>query len=976
MRTGINPLYKTILALVFFLQSQNGFGQNDPDMPNFPGNTMTKEEFMILRSEAIGVRRGIIKDTPFNPMDRIVAIRKMEEQERILALNHAPQVAWTEIGPNPIPNGQVQSGSQLPVSGRTISIAVHPTDANIVYVGTAQGGLYRTTDGGTTWTPMLDNALSLAIGSVAISPSQPETIYVGTGEPNFSSDSYFGVGIYRIDNASSGSPTITGPLGSSSFNGRAVSKIIVHPTDPATIFVSSTSGVGGIRSASTSPLPNVGVYRSTNATAASPTFTQIGVLGSPNNNINVRDIAIDPSNANILLANLVANGGGIYRSINALAATPTWTSIVTFSSTSTSGLTAEFAAIHPGADINATFYIATGNNTVVTNAGRVLKSTDGGASFSQINSVTFCSPQCFYNIAVAVDPTNVNNVYIGGTGANTFDRSTNGGTTFTPVQDNIHTDSHVIAVAPSAPATIYFGSDGGIYKSTNSGTTWTSLNNATFRATQFMSIAVHPTDLNYTIGGTQDNGTEYRNSAGTWTRSDFGDGGYAVIDQNAVNTTNVNMYHTYYNANTLTGYAYVGLSSATEGTWFYRGCNPPGNPSPTNGITCTATINFYAPLERGPGNPNSIYYGADRLYRSVDLGVNNATVSQTFASPISAIGIAASNDNVRIIGRNDGGLFGTTTGSAVLTDLDAGNAVPNSPIARTVVAPSDVNTAYVTLSAFNVVNVWKTTNLNNANPTWTAAAGSGGTALPLVPVNSIVVAPTNANKVFAGTDIGVYYSADGGATWNPFGTGLPRVAVFGMAITAGNVLRIATHGRGMWEITLSGVLSVKWLSVSGNLTNQKQAMIGWKVNETNVYSYEVQKSTDGRNFSSIGTVNSKGNGENSYEFTESASLQGTAFYRIKQVDIDGRPGFSSIIRLTTDSRANVTVYPNPAVDQMIVTVGRELRDTKMLLTDLAGKVLRSFTIQQLSFTFDLTPYPKGVYILKFDGGVSERIIKL
>ncbi len=972
MRNILKRICKTILALFFFVQSQSSFGQNDPDMPNFPGNTMTKEEFMILRSEAIGVRRGIIKDTPFNPMDRILAIRKMEDQERILALNHAPQVAWTEIGPNPIPNGQVVSGSQLAVSGRTIAIAVHPTNANIVYVGTAQGGLYRTTDGGTTWTPLLDNALSLAIGSVAISPSQPETIYVGTGEPNFSSDSYFGVGIYRIDNASSPTPTITGPLGSSSFNGRSVSKIVVHPTDPATIFVSSTSGVGGIRSAATSPVPNVGVYRSTNATAASPTFTQIGVLASPNNNISVRDIAIDPSNANILLANLVANGGGIYRSANALAATPTWASIVTFSSTSTSGLTAEFAAIHPGADANATFYLATGNNTVVTNAGRVLKSTDGGATFSQINAVNFCNPQCFYNIAVDVDPTNVNNVYIGGTGANTFSRSTNGGTTFTPVQDNLHTDSHVIAVAPSSPTTIYYGSDGGIYKSTNSGTTWTSLNNATFRATQFMGIAVHPTDFNFTIGGTQDNGTEYRNTSGTWTRSDFGDGGYAVIDQNAVNTTNVNMYHTYFNSTTLAGYGVASLSTVTEGGWTFRGCNGISG----NGIVCPTTVNFYAPLERGPGNPNSIYYGADRLYRSVDLGVNNATVSQTFTSAISAIGIAPSNDNVRIIGRNDGGLFGTTTGSAVLTDLDAGNTVPNSTIVRTVVAPSDVNTAYVTLSVFNVVNVWKTTNLNNANPTWTAAAGSGGTALPLVPVNAIVVAPTNSSKVFAGTDIGVYYSADGGATWNPFGTGLPRVAVFGMAITAGNVLRIATHGRGMWEITLSGVLSVKWLSVSGNLSSQKQALIGWKVNEANVMSYEIQKSADGRNFTGIGIVNSKGDGVNNYDFTEPTILQGTAFYRIKQIDKDGSPGFSSIIRLTTDPRANVTVYPNPAVDQMIVTVGRELQNTKMLLTDMAGKVLQSFTIQQLSFTFDLTSYPKGVYMLKFNGGISERIIKL
>lgn len=975
MKTSHKRLCKTLLAAFLFIQCQTVFGQGDPDMPEFRGNTMTKEEFMIRRSEAIAMKRGILKDVPFNPADRIAAIRKMEEQERMLLLTPGfAAAAWTEIGPNPIPNGQVQSGTQLPVSGRTISIAVHPTNANIVYVGTAQGGLYRTTDGGTTWTPLLDNALSLAIGSVAISPSQPETIYVGTGEPNFSADSYFGAGIYRIDNASSGSPTVTGPIGSAEFSGRAIGKIIVHPTDPATIFVASTSGVGGIVAASTSPLPNRGVYRSTNATSVTPAFTQIGVLASPNNNFSVRDIAIDPSNPNILVANLVAGGGGIYRSTNALAVTPTWTQVFTFNSGSggTSNLTAEFASVHPIADADATFYAAVGNNASGSGAGRVLKSTDGGATFSQINTVTFCSPQCFYNIAIDVDPTNKNNVYIGGTGANTFARSTDGGTTFMPTQNNIHTDSHAIGVAPSSPTTIYFGSDGGIYKSTNSGTTWSSLNNATFRATQFMSIAVHPTDLNYTIGGTQDNGTEYLNTSGVWTRFDFGDGGYSVIDQNAVNTTNVNMYHTYFNGSTLTGYAYAGLSSVTEGGWAFRGCQG----STANGISCTGTINFYAPLERGPGTPiNSIYYGADRLYRSIDLGVNNATVSQVFTSPISAIGISPQNDNVRIIGRNDGGIFGTTTGSTTLTDLDAGNTVPNSPIARTVIAPSDVNTAYVTISAFNVVNVWKTTNLNNPSPTWTAAAGSGGTALPLVPVNSFVVSPTNANKVFAGTDIGVYYSSDGGTTWNPFGTGLPKVAVFGMAIAAGNTLRIATHGRGMWETSLSGVLPVKWLSVTGNLTAQKQALISWKVNETNVKNYEIEKSTDGRSFTGIGIVNSRGSGENSYEYREPASLQGTAFYRIRQMDINAKPGYSSIIRLTSNQQAGVSVYPNPAKDQVTITVGHDLVNTEMLLTDLTGKVLLVYNIQQLSFTLDLSTYANGLYLLKFSQGISEKIIK-
>lgn len=816
----------------------------DPDMGPFESNLkgMSREEFMLKKAEYIAGLRGVEKDKPFNPQFRIDAISKQEKQEEARAKlpgsnqKDAILAAWTEIGPNPIPNGQVLSGTQLPVSGRTIAIAVHPTNPNIVYVGTAQGGLYRTTDGGTTWTPLLDNALSLAIGAVAIAPSQPDTIYVGTGEGNFSADSFFGVGIYRIDNASTGAPTVTGPLGNASFNGRAVSEIIVHPTDPATIFVASTSGIGGLISAGTSPLPNVGVYRSTNATSGAPTFTQIGVLASPNNNFNVRDIVIDPSNPNILLANLVVGNGGIYRSTNALAATPTWTQIVLMANgtVGTSNIATEFAAIHPVGDTNATFYAATGNVAAGNGAGRILKSTDGGATFAQINATAFCSGQCFYNIAIDVDPTNVNNVYAGGTGlSGTFLRSTNGGTTFTTSQANLHTDSHAIAVAPSLPSTIYFGSDGGIYKSTDGGTTWASLNNTTFRATQFMGLAVHPIDTNFTIGGTQDNGTEYRNSAGTWTRADFGDGGYSAIDQNAINTTNVTIYHTYFNqTNSLIGFSRVSATTcATEGNWAFKGVgagvftNACGDVEGSNGINATDAVRFYAPLKLGPGNPNTVYFGTDRLYRSTNRGDTMTVVSQapiTAGVTISAIGISPQNDNVRVVGQSNGGIFGTTTGSTTLTDMDPTNAVPNNAVARVVISPTDANTAYVTLSAFNVVNVWKTTTLSslmiNVAPTWTAANGTGANVLPQVPVNAFVIDPLNTNNIYAGTDIGVYNSIDGGANWVPFGTGLPRVAVFDMAMAPGRIIRIATHGRGMWQIPAIAPSAAN-VSISGRVVD-------------------------------------------------------------------------------------------------------------------------------------------------------------
>lgn len=776
----------------------------DPDTGPFDSG-MSKEEFMMLRAEAIGAKRGVEKDKPFDPRKRVAAIRQlegMESERRDLPLSAAKTsvlAAWSEIGPNPIPNGQVVAGPQLAVSGRVISIAVHPANPDIAYVGTAQGGLFRTVNGGAVWTPLMDNALSLATGAIAIAPSQPETIYVGTGEHNFSSDSFFGVGVYRIDEAST-TATLTGPLNRDEtdadiFTGRGISRIIVHPTDPATIFVASTTGVGGLVSTAMSILPNRGIYRSNNATSANPSFAKLTGLAA-NVNASVRDIATDPLNPNLLVASVVqtAGVGGIYVSTDALATSPVFAQREIFNSATTGELTAEFAVHHIDGP-NPTIYAATGNL-----GGRILKSIDSGLTWTQQIDNNFCGGQCFYNIALAVDPVDANRLYLGGTGGTTtFGISSNGGTSFTNSQSGLHTDSHVIAVAPSRPTTIYFGSDGGIYKSVDSGVTWASLNNTTFMATQFMGLAVHPTDPNFTIGGTQDNGTNLYRPDGTWTRADFGDGGFAVIDQGATGTANLNMYHTYFNnAATLQGYAYItNGTNPTEGSWARRGCSTSG--ATVNGITCNGVIRFYAPLEQGPGTPNTVYYGSDRLYRSDDTGLTHTVVSQNpivSGIPLTAIGIAPQDDRIRITGLSNGALWGTTTGSTVLANLDPGNAIPNGAIARVVIDPQNADIAYVTLSAFGVINVWRTGNLSSAAPTWTSAA----TGLPQVPVNALVVDPLMSSILYAGTDIGVFVSADSGSSWIPFGTSLPRVAVFDMAKTAGNMIRIATHGRGMWQI--------------------------------------------------------------------------------------------------------------------------------------------------------------------------------
>ncbi len=243
-----------------------------------------------------------------------------------------------------------------------------------------------------------------------------------------------------------------------------------------------------------------------------------------------------------------------------------------------------------------------------------------------------------------------------------------------------------------------------------------------------------------------------------------------------------------------------------------------------NGITCTGTVLFLRAARTRSGQPEQFDLLRSRPALSFNRhrfderhGVSQISEYGTNGA-ISAIGISPQDDNVRIIGQRLGGIYGTTTGATTLTDLDASNAVPNQFVARTVIDPNNINTAYVTLSYFGGNNVYKTTNLNTAAPTWTAAVGSGANVLPQVPVNAFVVDPLNSNYIYAGTDIGVYSSTDGGANWTPFGTGLPRVAVFDMlAVPTGRMLRIATHGKGMYQIPLPAAPTASTVSIGGRV---------------------------------------------------------------------------------------------------------------------------------------------------------------
>ncbi len=359
-------------------------------------------------------------------------------------------------------------------------------------------------------------------------------------------------------------------------------------------------------------------------------------------------------------------------------------------------------------------------------------------------------------------------------------------------------------------------------------------------ASQYISIATHPVDREYMTGGTQDNGTHLKRAeadTGAWAFVDFGDGGYTAIDQNTTDTSNVLIYHTFNNAAnaanpakaTLHFQRVITTADAKAKNWVNFGCDT--NFVNANGINCGDTaVSFYPPLVLGPGVPiNTLYFGTDRLYRSVDGGNSMQQVSQGPIIPggglnkeVTTISVGLGNDNVRLVGMRDGSVWATTTGSNTLTNVTPAGAPAGVTVGKVMVDPNNTDpnaiTAYIGYGGFGttakpITHLWKTTNLAGGAATWVAMS----TGLPDIPIDAIAidrrsaVAPATATSIYLGTDIGVYQSTNAGANWAIFNPGntLPVLPVFDMAfqeqIGVGNpnrILRIATYGRGIWEIQI------------------------------------------------------------------------------------------------------------------------------------------------------------------------------
>jgi hypothetical protein len=458
--------------------------------------------------------------------------------------------------------------------------------------------------------------------------------------------------------------------------------------------------------------------------------------------------------------------------------------------------------------------------------GNLYKSTDGGANFALVNASnpgnTFLGGQGNYGNIIWVNPQDPNFLVVGGINLYiSTDGGANWNTIATGVNGSAHSDHHMIVADPgfnnNTNKKVYFSNDGGIYRADDVSTAsdsggWTKLNNF-LGVTQFYSAAANSAGV--IVGGTQDNGTlRYSGDPEDWTSMFGGDGGYSTADP-----TDTNYFYGEYVKLEIVRSTDAGSSSG------YIYCNPPptdvnGGPctAPATGITDAANgANFIAPILLDPNEPNRLYGGGLSLWRSDDIkaaGLPTWTAVKPPVAPrppvpippatpkptpgISAIAISRSNSDFVVVGHNDGQLYLSFDGTSSVPNwlrIDAGIPAARFVTRLVIDEKRSPNWIYATLGGFAPDNVYVTKDFGN---TWTDVSGSGATGLPSVPIRSLTISPVRPDFIYVGTEIGVFASEDAGSTWGLPQDGPANVPVDDLFWLNGDLVAV-TYGRGLYK---------------------------------------------------------------------------------------------------------------------------------------------------------------------------------
>lgn len=668
---------------------------------------------------------------------------------KVPALAGLDATRWTSLGPANIP-------------GRVRAIVIHPTDGNRIWVGSVSGGIWYTSDGGTTWRALNDFQSNLAIAHLAMDPSNTSILYAGTGEGFLNGGAVRGAGIFRSTDSGQTWIQMSSTNPASDSNWYYVNRIAVNPSN-SSLILAATNG---------------GIYRTADGGTSWTQITQSRTL----------DVRWDPTSASRAIGG--RDDGNV--------------SVSTDSGASFSTV----AVVSGGARVELAFS-ATSSGTVYASVqsgtGAVYRSTDGGASWSLRSSPTHLGSQGWYNNTIWVDPTNANTVVVGGID---IWRSTDGGASFTRISNwalwpsSVHADNHVIVSHPSyngsSNAIVFVGNDGGVAKSSNilsatsasSSNTWSLISTGKY-STQFYGGA-SSADGTKIAGGTQDNGSLYTSSSNTtWGVSIGGDGGYEAIDQTDSNYVYGELQ-------------YGAIHRSTEGganaATICEGLTDAYDSACTGG---TNNTNFIPPFILDPNNQSKLLFGGNRLWITDNAKAATPTwriaksATAESGNHISAVAVARSSSDIIWVGHNNGEVYKTANGTATTPTWTAVTIGPARQVLRILLDPSNSNTVYASFAGYSAGNLRKSTD---GGTTWTDIS----TGLPAAPIRGIARHPSNANWLYVGTEVGVYTSEDGGSTWSTTNDGPGTVPVYDVFFAGTTTdLIAATHGRGMFRASVA-----------------------------------------------------------------------------------------------------------------------------------------------------------------------------
>lgn len=675
---------------------------------------------------------------------------------------------WSSIGPNNI-------------GGRSLSLAFHPQDTAVLFIGSASGGLWKSTSGGlgaSAWTRIETGYPSLAVSWITIDSVNPNVMYIGTGENygyQFSANGLnirvtrgmYGIGILKTTNSGT---TWFKSLDWSYQNQRGVWRVIMNPKNHNVLYAATSEGVWKTNNAGASWFQilnyQMAMDLEVNHVDTSVVYVSVGNLSNNNPNPNV----------------------GIYKSTNSGAS---WTKL-------TGGLPSFWSGkamieLYKG---NPDYVYASIPNDVSGYVG-YYTSTNAGSGWTFKTSSISMSPQGWYNNAHIIKPDNPNTILVG-----TIDlkKSVNGGSSFatksnwnawitgatppgapeSPSSNFAHADHHEFFVNPLDANKLYCITDGGLYRSNDFGETYYSCNGGYVTSQFYGGFTNSYQDSIWCLGGMQDNRSAFYQGTVAWYKTFVGDGLWC-----GVNSQNDNICYTEY----------------TYGS-IYRSNNGGVSFSPiSSGIGAGNENNycFAAPYIVCRSNPSVLYIGGVNIYKSVVGGGSWQNLGSVGAKTLSMDGSATSTDTVYagVIPVSSGqpaSIFRTINGSA-FTNV-SGTQLPSRYPIDIHVNPNNSSMVYVVFGGFGTGHVYRSTN---AGLNWTNISGN----LPDVPHQCVVIDPLYPQNVYAGNDLGVYVTTNSGVNWFEFRTGMPYALVFDLTIVYPNRhIRATTHGNGIWERSL------------------------------------------------------------------------------------------------------------------------------------------------------------------------------